>query len=165
MFSLAELLQDNRLADRYAQGSLLLSRLCPTDYHRFHFPVAGVPGPSRLVNGPLYSVNPIALKQNIDILATNKRCITEIDSERFGKLIYVEVGATCVGSIVQTYHSHVAVQKGEEKGFFKFGGSSTILIFEPGIIQFDEDLVANSAQQREVYARMGDRMAALRSNL
>lgn len=65
MFDLAKLLDDKRLSDQYAQGSLLLSRLCPVDYHRFHFPAAGVPGSTRLINGPLFSVNPIALCQNI----------------------------------------------------------------------------------------------------
>ena len=61
MFDLGKLLQDDDLTRRFAGGSLLLSRLCPVDYHRFHFPVAGTPGRTRLINGPLYSVNPIAL--------------------------------------------------------------------------------------------------------
>jgi phosphatidylserine decarboxylase len=85
MFSLEKLLQDRKLADRYAKGSLLLSRLCPVDYHRFHFPAAGVPGATRLINGPLFSVNPIALCQNIQILATNKRCVTELQTEALEK--------------------------------------------------------------------------------
>jgi phosphatidylserine decarboxylase len=161
MFSLASLLDDNKLADRYAQGSLLLSRLCPVDYHRFHFPVAGTPGATRLINGPLYSVNPIALCQNIHILAINKRCITVLDSAAFGKVLLLEIGATCVGSIRQTYKSGVAVTKGAEKGFFRFGGSSTITIFEPGRIRFDQDLIENSRQHRELYARVGDQMATL----
>jgi phosphatidylserine decarboxylase len=160
MFSLPELLQDRKLADQYARGSLLLSRLCPVDYHRFHFPAAGIPGPTRLINGPLYSVNPIALCQNIQILATNKRCITELQTEAFGKVLLLEIGATCVGSICQTYKSGQAVSKGIEKGYFRFGGSSTITIFEPGRVRFDQDLVDNSKQNRELYARIGDRMGS-----
>lgn len=158
MFDLAKLLDDQDLADRYAFGSLLLSRLCPVDYHRFHFPVAGVPGPARLINGPLYSVNPIALCQNIHILTTNKRCVTELQTETFGKVLLLEIGATCVGSICQTYKAGSNVAKGSEKGYFRFGGSSTITIFPPGRIQFDQDLVENSRQHRELYARVGDRM-------
>lgn len=159
MFSLAELLQDAALTKRYAEGSLLLSRLCPVDYHRFHFPVAGTPGKTRLINGPLYSVNPIALCQNIHILATNKRTITELQTEHFGTVLLLEIGATCVGSIVQTYQPGSPVAKGAEKGYFRFGGSSTITIFEPGRIQFDQDLIENSRQHRELYARIGDHMA------
>lgn len=158
MFSLHTLLKNGALADRYAKGSLLLSRLCPVDYHRFHFPVAGTPGPARLINGPLYSVNPIALCQNIHILATNKRSITELETPSFGKVLLLEIGATCVGSICQTYAAGKPVSKGGEKGYFRFGGSSTITIFEPGRIRFDEDLVQNSKQHRELYARIGDHM-------
>lgn len=157
MFDLTELLQDRSLADRFARGSLLLSRLCPIDYHRFHFPVAGTPSSARLVNGPLYSVNPMALIQNIRILAMNKRCVTELQSTPLGTVLLVEVGATCVGSICQTYAPGTSVTKGIEKGYFRFGGSSTITIFEPGRIRFDEDLLEHSRQRRELYARMGDR--------
>lgn len=158
MFSLSDLLQDRSLAERYAAGSLLLSRLCPTDYHRFHFPASGRPSETRLIKGPLYSVNPIALRRNIRILTTNKRCITELRTERFGTILLLEVGATCVGTICQTYAPESNVQKGDEKGFFKFGGSSTITIFEPGRIQFDQDIIDQSMQHREIYARFGDRM-------
>lgn len=162
MFDLDRLLGDAALSERYAGGSLLLSRLCPVDYHRFHFPVAGRPGQSRLINGPLFSVNPIALRQNIQILAENKRCLTELETEQVGTVLLVEVGATCVGSIRQTYQVGHPVAKGSEKGYFTFGGSSTITVFEPGRVQFSEDLVTNSHEQRELYARMGDVMAYLR---
>lgn len=162
MFSLKTLLGDPDLARRYEQGSLLLSRLCPTDYHRFHFPVAGVPGPARLLNGPLFSVNPLALRNNIDILATNKRTLTELATETCGTVLLMEIGATCVGGIRQTYEPGVHVPKGAEKGYFRFGGSSTIVIFEPGRVVFDADLVEQSSQQRELYARMGDSMGTIR---
>ncbi|MCO8125171.1 phosphatidylserine decarboxylase [Stieleria sp. TO1_6] len=159
MFDLPTLLDDQQLADQYANGSLLLSRLCPVDYHRFHFPAGGVAGPARLINGPLYSVNPIALCQNIQILATNKRVLTELETDSFGKVLLLEIGATCVGGICQTYSAGQTVGKGDEKGYFRFGGSSTIVIFPPGSIRFDDDLLAQSAQQRELYAKVGDRMA------
>ncbi|MCC9644000.1 archaetidylserine decarboxylase [Rhodopirellula sp. JC740] len=160
-FDISTLLKGDALANRYANGSLLLSRLCPTDYHRFHFPFAGTPGESRLINGPLYSVNPIALCQNIHILSTNKRCITQLQTESLGTVLLLEIGATCVGSIRQTYTAQHPVTKGDEKGYFRFGGSSTMVLFEPGRVQFDADLIENSAQNRELYARMGDRMATV----
>ncbi len=158
MFRLDELLGDETLAKQFADGSLLLSRLCPVDYHRFHFPVAGTPGATRLINGPLFSVNPIALCQNINILAKNKRCITVLETESFGNVLLLEIGATCVGSICQTYADGTPIAKGAEKGYFRFGGSSTITIFERGRIRFDQDLVENSKRHRELYARVGDRM-------
>ena len=161
MFDLETLLADSTLARQYASGSLLLSRLCPVDYHRYHFPVAGRAGPARCINGPLYSVNPIALFQNIHILATNRRALSILETDSMGRVLLLEIGATCVGGICQTYQEGSAVFKGDEKGYFRFGGSSTITIFEPGRVQFDDDLLANSEQKRELYARVGDRMGII----
>lgn len=158
MFSISELIQDDQLAEKFERGSLLLSRLCPVDYHRFHFPVSGRPGPARLINGPLYSVNPVALCRNIHILAQNKREITVHETADLGTVLLIEVGATNVGSILQTYQPGSDVSKGDEKGYFAFGGSSTITIFEPGRITFAADLLEQSAVHCELYARMGDRL-------
>jgi phosphatidylserine decarboxylase len=160
-FELAALLQDPALAENFARGSMLISRLCPVDYHRFHFPCAGVPGAAKVINGPLYSVNPIALRQRPSLLWENKRSLTKLETEGFGEVVLMEVGATCVGSIKQTYQPGHPVAKGEEKGYFLFGGSCLITIFEPGRVIFDPVLIEQSAQQREVYARMGDAMATI----
>lgn len=157
-FDLPALLGDAKLAARYADGSLVLSRLCPVDYHRFHFPAAGVPGETRLIDGPLFSVNPIALRQRLAYLWTNKRTITELKTEHFGRVICMEIGATCVGTICQTFTPGQPVAKGAEKGYFAFGGSSTLTLFEPGAVQLEADLLANSAQQIELYARIGSVM-------
>jgi phosphatidylserine decarboxylase len=157
-FDIAELLGDADLAANYREGSLILSRLCPVDYHRYHFPVAGKAGAPCLINGPLYSVNPIALKQNIRIFSENKRAICRIESERFGTVLMLEIGATNVGAMEYTFAPDTAVAKGDEKGFFKFGGSSTILLFEKDRIRLDDDLIEHSRERRELYARMGDRM-------
>lgn len=159
-FDLPALLGDAQLAERYAKGSLVLSRLCPVDYHRFHFTAAGVPSETKLLNGPLYSVNPIALKQRLAYLWENRRWLTVLETEKFGRVLLLEIGATNVGSAVQTYQVGRSVAKGEEKGYFKFGGSSSITIFEPGKIKLAADLVENSKQCRELYARVGDGMGA-----
>lgn len=158
-WNLPALLGDEKLASRYADGTLVLSRLCPVDYHRFHFPVAGVPGETRLIEGPLFSVSPIALRKKLAYLWTNKRTVTLLETERFGTVLLLEIGATCVGTIHQTYRPGEAVEKGAEKGFFAFGGSSTITIFEPGKVILVKDLAANSARQSELYAKVGTRMA------
>jgi phosphatidylserine decarboxylase len=157
-FDLASFLGDADLAQEFAGGSLLISRLCPVDYHRFHFPVAGTPGEARLVNGALYSVSPIALRRNLAYLWENKRMVTIVESPVFGRVAVCEIGATMVGSIVQTYVPNRAVAKGEEKGLFKFGGSCVVTIFQKGKIRFDADLVEHSARQMEVYAKMGERL-------
>lgn len=158
-FDLEQMLGDPVLAARYADGALVLSRLCPVDYHRFHFPVAGTAGTPRLINGPLFSVSPLALRKRLSYLWENKRVVTPLDSPRFGRVLLVEIGATCVGSIHQTFQPGQTVAKGEEKGYFAFGGSSTITLFEPGAVQLEADLLEYSSRQTELYARMGSRMA------
>ncbi len=158
MFDLGELLGDPELASVYREGSMILSRLCPVDYHRFHFPVSGKAGVPRLINGPLYSVNPIAIRENIRIFSENKRAVGMIETRHFGTVLMLEIGATCVGSMEYTYTPDTMVAKGDEKGFFRFGGSSTLVLFEKDRIRLDEDLIASSQNRVEVYARMGDRM-------
>jgi phosphatidylserine decarboxylase len=158
-FDLPALLGDAALAARYAEGSLVLSRLCPVDYHRFHFPVAGTPGETRLIEGPLFSVSPIALRRRLAYLWTNKRTLTRLETSRLGTVLLLEIGATCVGTIAQTFRAGSPVAKGAEKGYFAFGGSSTITLFEPGAIRLEADLRAYSAKQTELYARIGSRMA------
>ena len=159
-FSIAELLGDEALAARFENGSMLISRLCPSDYHRFHFPVAGIPGEPRLLPGWLYSVSPIALRRNIRYLVENKRIVTVIESGAFGTIVMVEIGATNVGSILETFIPDRDAAKGAEKGFFAFGGSCVVTLFEQHRIRFDDDLVANTAAFMETYARMGDRLGS-----
>jgi len=155
---LAELLGDAALAASFAGGAMLVSRLCPVDYHRFHFPVAGTPGEPRRIEGWLYSVSPVALRRNLRYLVANKREITLLESPVFGQVAIVEVGATNVGSIRQSFLPGREVAKGDEKGFFAFGGSCVITLFQRGRIRFDADVVAQSTQYVETYAKMGDRL-------
>lgn len=157
-FSLAELLGDAELAGYFAGGSMLISRLCPVDYHRFHFPVDGTPGEPRLIKGWLYSVSPVALRLYLRYLVENKREVTMIDSTQFGTVAMIEVGATNVGTIRQSFMPGRPVAKGSEKGLFAFGGSCVITLFQAGRIRFDPDIVEQSAQHLETYARMGDRL-------
>jgi len=157
-FTLAELLGDAALAEKFAGGAMLISRLCPVDYHRFHFPVDGRPGEPRKIKGWLYSVSPVALRRNLRYLVENKREITLIESPAFATVAMLEVGATNVGAIRQSYLPGRVAGKGDEKGLFAFGGSCVITLFQRGRIRFAADLVAQSAQYRETYARMGDRL-------
>ena len=155
LLNLETLLANRTLAKKYAQGSVLISRLCPVDYHRFHSPISGVVSTPKLINGPLYSVNPIALSKNIDILSQNKRILTQIKSDTFGSVLFLQVGATNVGSILHTYKPNEFYEKGQELGAFEFGGSMLITIFEPNTIELAEDLKTYTPQSREVYAKMG----------
>lgn len=157
-FNLEQLLRDKKLEKKYEGGSLVLARLCPLDYHRFHFPCSGFVGGAREQKGWLYSVNPIALRKRLRILWQNKRMITEMKTKYFGDVLYIEVGATFVGSIHQTFSFNSQVGKGDEKGYFEFGGSSLILLFEKGKVKFEEDLIKYSKESLEVRGLLGQRL-------
>ena len=158
-FDLPALLASADLAERYARGTLVLSRLCPVDYHRYHFPAAGRPSKSRLLNGLLFSVSPLALRRNLSYLWENKRVLTELETKDFGTILTLEIGATNVGSINQTFTPGQPVERGEERGYFAFGGSSIITLFEPGRVRLAEDLLEHSAQQTELFAHFGSHLA------
>ena len=100
----------------------------------------------------------MALRRNLRYLVQNKRVITLIESPQFGTVAMIEVGATNVGAIRQGCIPGRLAAKGSEKGLFAFGGSCVITLFQHGRINFDSDLVAQSAQCVETYARMGDRL-------
>lgn len=146
---------------RYQGGTAVFSRLCPVDYHRFHFPVDGTAGEPERVEGRLGSVNPLALRESLASLWRNRRWITEITSPTAGRVLMIEIGATNVGSIQHTYRPGQPFAKGAEKGYFRFGGSAVLTVFEPGRVRLAEDLVGAGREGWELYAHVGDRLGDL----
>ena len=156
-FNVKEFLQNDSLAKKYLNGSIIILRVCPTDYHRFHFPVSGKISRLTKINGDYYSVSPIAVKKMIEIFCQNKREYVTIYTKKIDDVIMAEIGATMVGSIIQTYKGDKAV-KGEDKGCFKFGGSSVVLLFKKDKIKIDEDLLRNTQNSLETEVKMGERI-------
>jgi len=155
-FTVARLLDDAGLAARYRGGTAIVVRLCPADYHRFHFPDGGIPGPARRVGGRLHSVNPMALASGLEIFDRNAREVTQLESDGFGTIAYVEVGAMFVGRIVQTFRPHERVARGDEKGYFTFGASTVVLVLEPGRLVLDADIADATARGLETRLALGD---------
>jgi phosphatidylserine decarboxylase len=154
----AALLASEQEAAAFAGGAAMVLRLAPPDYHRFHFPDGGTVGETRDVPGGYDSVNPIALARVPDVFCRNKRAVTYLDSDHFGRVAVVEVGAITIGAIVQTCRPG-RVTRGDEKGLFRYGGSTVVLLFEPGRVHFDPDLVAESAAGLEVRVQAGEGIA------
>eukprot|EP00899_Mesostigma_viride_P007775 jgi/Mesvir1/1699/Mv21158-RA.3 len=144
------------LGPMFAGGSLIVLRLAPQDYHRFHVPVDGVIGKTYHIPGSYYTVNPVAVNSPHDVFIKNKRAITLIDSPQFGNVAFVAIGATLVGSIVFTTKQGDVVKRGDEHGYFAFGGSTVILVFKKETIRFDKDLLENSQRPIETLIRMGN---------
>jgi phosphatidylserine decarboxylase len=154
-FNLQNLLLDDNLVSVFNGGSLVISRLAPQDYHRFHLPVSGAIGETTHHDGAYYTVNPIAIRESIDVFTENRRAVTLIHSESFGLVLMVAVGAAMVGSIVLTTQNGQHVQKGDEHGYFAFGGSTVLTLFQKNTITFDNDLIVNSQKPIETYVKMG----------
>lgn len=155
-YTLGELINNEELAKSFDGGTCLVLRLCPTDYHRFHFVDNGTPKENHFIKGNYYSVNPMALERIPKLYCQNKREWSLFDSDNFGEILHIEVGATCVGSIIQSYIPNTRVSKGEEKGYFKFGGSTTILFFKKDMVKIDTDIVNESKKGIECKVLMGE---------
>jgi len=150
---LSDLLRDPGEAERYRDGTAIVVRLAPCDYHRFHFPDSGHATKARLVSGRLHSVHPIALQSKAPSFS-NKRSITLLESKNFGRVALIEVGAFAVGTIVQTYQPG-PVRRGQEKGHFSFGGSTVVVLVPAKRLTFDEDLISAGESGLETFVKMG----------
>ncbi|CAM1501054.1 Fc.00g102160.m01.CDS01 [Cosmosporella sp. VM-42] len=156
-FNMKRLLGDAYPEDvnRFEGGALGIFRLAPQDYHRFHIPVDGVMGKPKTIEGEYYTVNPMAIRSALDVYGENVRVLVPIDSEVHGRVMVVCVGAMMVGSTVITRKEGDRVQRADELGYFKFGGSTILLLFEPGKMRFDDDLTDNSHGALETLIRVG----------
>jgi phosphatidylserine decarboxylase len=159
-FTLYEFLQDKKLAERFSNSSLLLLRLAPNDYHRYHFPIAGTASESKRIEGSYFSVSPLALVNNFaKVFCENKREYCILNTKEKGDILIAPVGATMVGSIYCSYTADTTVKKGQEMGYFAFGGSSIVLLVNKDRITIDSDILENSANGMETYVRFGEKIA------
>jgi phosphatidylserine decarboxylase len=142
-------------------GAACIVRLAPYDYHRFHFPTDGQASPPKDIRGRYYLVNQLALVLKPDLFAHNKRAVTYIETETFGRFAYIEVSGFAVGRIIQT-HTPGAVKCGQEKGYFQFGGSTLVLLFEPDKVNFDQDLITHTQANLEVQVQTGTQIGVQR---
>lgn len=156
-----KILDNSDLAKDFAGGPVLIARLCPVDYHRYHYVDDGKTLKSYQVKGQYHSVNPAALKFKSDIFLANERRVSILETKNFGKLAYVEVGAVCVGKIVQSRDESKRFKRGDEKGYFLFGASTVILMGQKGKWRPSEDILTNTAKGAETYIRLGDETGKL----
>lgn len=152
-YTLKTLLRNESLAKQYCGGWGLLFRLSVDDYHRYSYPVSGTKGENIRLKGVYHTVNPRAAAAR-SIYQENTREYTVIHSS-FGDVLMMEVGAMLVGRITNL-HGPQEVKRGEEKGYFEFGGSSILLLIEPGYLNPDADIFKNSEENIETIVKMGE---------
>jgi phosphatidylserine decarboxylase len=155
-FSIASLLKDERLAEYYMGGAVMVCRLAPQDYHRFHSPVDGELSLYYHIPGTYFTVNPMAVRQRIDVYTENARTVALLETVHYGKVAFVAIGAMMVGSIVITATGGTHIARMDELGYFAFGGSTIVVLFPPNTVVFDADLVSNSLEQLETLVQCGN---------
>ena len=152
-----------RPLNQFVGGDVVVVRLCPADYHRYHFPFTAQVTDRYRLKGAYHSVNPLALDLKPNLFCRNKRAVTLLKSDEFGQVAFIEVGAFGVAGIHDTYQGNT-VARMDEKGYFDFGGSTVVLVFEPGRIDFDDDLLANSERGMETLVKVGEHIGQARSD-
>ena len=155
LYSLKNLLNNEELALQYQGGDCLVFRLTVDDYHRYCFIDSGTKEKDCYIPGIFHTVNPIA-NDYYPIYKQNSRSYSLLHTDHFGDVIYMEVGAMMVGKICN--HSISSYQKGQEKGYFEFGGSTIVVLFKEGQVIVDQDLIDRSKEHYETKVLMGEKI-------
>lgn len=158
-FTLAAFLKDEKLAEKYKNSVLLIFRLAPNDYHRFHFPYDGFASEVCPIDGWYYSVSPYALHKDFTrVFCENKREYVILKTEDKGDILLSPVGATMVGTIIETYTPNSKINKGDEMGYFAFGGSTVVMLMDKNKVKIDKDILENTKNGIETAVVMGEQI-------
>ncbi len=160
-FNLEQFLGCTKLTELFDGGTIMIFRLAPHDYHRFHFPLDCIPLTPQIIHGRYESVNPLVYYMGIQPLTENERHLTLLATKGCGNVALISVGALCVGKIIETYIPHQWHKKGDEAGYFCFGGSTLVLIFKKGILEVEPEIIRNSQEGNETPILMGQKIAKI----
>lgn len=154
IYDIKSLLQNQTLAQEFKNGTILIFRLTPDNYHRYCFIDDGQIISSKTIKGVLHTVRPIALNR-YKVYIENTREYTVLKTENFKKVVQMEVGALFVGRITN-YKTKGKIQRGEEKGTFEFGGSTIVMLFKENTVEIDKRILKNTKEGKETIIKMGD---------
>ena len=155
-YTMQSLLQSEALARKYEGGLALIFRLTVDDYHRYCYIADGEKTGNTRIPGVLHTVNPIA-NDVYPIYVQNSREYSLLHTAAFGDVLMMEVGALLVGKIVN-HHGEATVRRGQEKGYFQFGGSTVVLLLEKARALVDEDILRNTREGFETIVKMGEKI-------
>lgn len=155
-YSVRSLLRSQKLASRFAGGYALICRLTVNDYHRYCYATSGNQSKNYKIPGILHTVNPIA-NDYTTIYKENSREYTVIHSDFLGDVVQMEVGALMVGKI-SNHKQSCHVNRGEEKGYFEFGGSTIILLVQKDRVSLETNFLTNTKSGYETQVRLGDKI-------
>ena len=157
-YQLNDLVKDLELAKEFANAWCFVYRLAPSDYHRYGYIDNGKQEKVRKIKGILHSVNRIALAETNSVMAKNYRELTILHTENFGKVVHIEVGALFVGKVIQRQYGEYNFKRGEEKGWFEFGGSTVIQLFKKNTVTPDKDIIEQSINGIETLVKLNEKV-------
>ncbi|MBQ6783133.1 MAG: phosphatidylserine decarboxylase [Acholeplasmatales bacterium] len=152
-YNVAEILKNQELANEYKDGLILIFRLTVDDYHHYIYIDDGKKTKNIKIKGVLHTTQPIAIHSR-KVYHQNSREYTILKTNNFDDVIFMEVGAMCVGKI-ENLHQEYEFKKGEEKGKFQFGGSTIILFVKKNVVKIDDDIIKNSNDGIETVVKVG----------
>lgn len=159
IFNLRQFLCNDNLASKFYGGTMIVIRLCLSDYHQFYFPDSGLPHQPTGIKGKYYAGGSYGFRRPTPFFTENYRNTTVFDSDNFGQIVIAEIGAFTVGSIKQTFIPTQRVNRYDQKGQFELGGSTVVMLFTKDSIIIDDDLVINSIKGFETKVRFGENIA------
>jgi phosphatidylserine decarboxylase len=159
----AQILGSPSRARDFAGGPVILARLSPMDYHHVHYPDHGRTLGTDRIGGRLWTVNWHALLNMPDILIENERQVSILETQNFGRIGFVEIGALSVGRIVQVHFADKPFKRGTEKSVFRFGGSAIAVFGQAARWRPSSDVLQNTAKGIETMLRLGEEVARVAS--
>jgi phosphatidylserine decarboxylase len=132
------------------------ARLSPVDSHLVHYSDDGRTLQHYRLGGRLWTVNWHALPNQEDILFRNERQVSILQTDHFGHLAFVEIGALSVGRIDQVHPVNLPFRRGEEKSAFNSADSAIAVFGVPGRWQPSADLVERTNVGVETFVRLGE---------
>ena len=155
-YTVSSLLRNRTLAQDYLGGYAMIFRLTVDDYHRYCYVADGTLSAPVKIPGVFHTVNPIA-NDHFPIYKENAREYTVLHTDTFGDLLLMEVGALLVGKIVNHPVAH-PVKRGQEKGYFQFGGSTVVILAKKDVLQIEHIILENSENGIETIVRLGEKI-------
>ncbi|MFQ9514481.1 MAG: phosphatidylserine decarboxylase [Eubacterium sp.] len=152
-YSVKDLIRNSKKAPDYNGGICLVFRLCVDDYHRYGNIDDGEILENRYIKGKLHTVRPIALNR-YPVFVHNSREYTIIETENFGTIAQIEVGALMIGKI-KNHQKTGSVVRGSEKGMFLYGGSTIVVLFEKDKVEIPEKLFEDTGNDIETIVKFG----------
>ncbi len=155
-YTIHSLLAGDGVAEKYKNGICLVFRLCVDNYHRYCYIDNGSKGENVFIKGKLHTVRPVALESR-PVFTQNCREYTVMETENFGTVTQVEVGAMLVGKI-KNHHGEHSFIRGEEKGLFLYGGSTIVVLLEEGRANIPEGFFEATRDGSEIIVKYGEQI-------